>query len=348
MLARRYPVVHTPSGPMTKPVENLLSNPLDEELILPEEGPVGRSIHAGTVKGENGLTIVIAQTAGFCYGVKRAVEMAWEAVAESEKSGKKAATLGPIIHNPQEVERLEEKGIAPQDTIDGLDAGEIIVIRAHGIPKNERAEAKARGLQVMDATCPFVRRPQMLAERAARDGALVIIVGDPDHPEIRGVKSFAEAGAIQAAANGKVSHVAVVRGPDEVAALPEADHVSVLVQTTQKKQLFDDVVAAAQARYADVNPLNTICDDTTDRQADVRDLAARVDAMVVVGGKLSANTKKLAEISSHYTKRTHLVERVDDVDPRWFEGCSSVGIAAGASTPDWLVGDVVKRIGARP
>lgn len=331
-----------------KPESPLLSNPLDEELILPEEGPVGRSIHAGTVQGENGLTIVIAQTAGFCYGVKRAVEMAWEAVETSEKTGRRAATLGPIIHNPQEVERLEAKGIAPQDTIDGLASGEIIVIRAHGIPKNERAEAKSRGLQVMDATCPFVRRPQMLAERAAREGALVIIVGDPDHPEIRGVKSFAEAGAAQAATHGKISHVAVVRGPDEVAALPDAAHVSVLVQTTQKKQLFDDVVEAARARYADVTPLNTICDDTTDRQADVRDLAARVDAMVVVGGKLSANTKKLAEISLQYTKRTHLVERLEDVDATWFAGCSSVGIAAGASTPDWLVGEVVKLIGSHP
>lgn len=332
---------------MKNPEQPLRSNPLNEELVLPDEGPVGKSIHAGTIRGENGLTIIVGQTAGFCYGVKRAVEMAWRAVEAKDAEGKKAATLGPIIHNPQEVERLEEKGVAPQDTIDGLAKGDFIVIRAHGIPKNERAEAKNRGLQVMDATCPYVRRPQMMAERAARDGALVIIVGDPDHPEIRGVKSFADAGAIEAAAAGKTSHVAVVRGPGEVASLPDAEHVAVLVQTTQKKELFDAVVEAAEKRYADVKPMNTICDDTTERQADVRSLASRVDAMVVVGGRLSANTKKLAEISSHYTKRTHLVERVEDIDVAWFDGCTTVGIAAGASTPDWLVGEIVKVIGAK-
>ena len=331
-----------------KPETPLRSNPLNEDLVLPDEGPVGRSIHAGTIHAENGLTIVVAQTAGFCYGVKRAVEMAWKAVDAADTTGKKAATLGPIIHNPQEVERLESRGVAPQDSIDGLDGGDFIVIRAHGIPKNERAEAKTRGLQVMDATCPYVRRPQMLAERAARDGFLVIIVGDPNHPEIRGVRSFAEAGAAEAAAQGRTPHVAVIRAPEEVASLPDAERVAVLVQTTQKKELFDAVVAAAEKRYASVKPMNTICDDTTERQADVRELAGRVDAIVVVGGKLSANTKKLAEIASLYTKKTHLVERADEVDPSWFEGCSTVGIAAGASTPDWLVGDIVKVVGAKP
>lgn len=334
---------------MNKSEAPLRSDPLNEELILPEEGPVGRSIHAGTVTGENGLTIVVAQTAGFCYGVKRAVEMAWKAVEASEATGRKAATLGPVIHNPQEVERLEARNVLAQDTIDGLDAGDLIVIRAHGIPKNERAEAKARGLQVMDATCPYVRRPQMLAERAAREGSMVIIIGDPDHPEIRGVKSFADAGAAErAAATGTSAPVAVVRTAEEVAALPDAPSASVLVQTTQKRELFDDVVAAAQKRYADVRPMNTICDDTTDRQADVRDLAARVDAMVVVGGKLSANTKKLSEISSLYAKKTYLVERAEEIQAAWFDGCSSVGIAAGASTPDWLVAEIVNVIGAKP
>lgn len=344
------PVVHNPppSGDdLDKTETPLRSNPLNEELILPDEGPVGRSIHAGTIHGDNGLTIVVAQTAGFCYGVKRAVEMAWKAVDAAETTGRRAATLGPIIHNPQEVERLEARNVAPQESIDGLDSGDFIVIRAHGIPKNERAEAKTRGLQVMDATCPYVRRPQMLAERAAREGSLVIIVGDPDHPEIRGVKSFAEAGAAEAAASGKSSHVVVIRSSTEVAALPDADTVAVLVQTTQKKELFDDVVAAAKKRYADVRPMNTICDDTTDRQADVRELAARVDAMVVVGGKLSANTKKLSEISALYTKKTYLVERAEEIDVSWFDGCSKVGIAAGASTPDWLVGEIVKRVGAK-
>lgn len=327
--------------------ESLRSNPLNEDLVLPDEGPVGRSIHAGSIQGENGLTIVVAQTAGFCYGVKRAVEMAWKAVESSEQTGKKAATLGPIIHNPQEVERLEAKKVAPQEDFAGLTAGDFIVIRAHGIPKNERAEAKSLGLQVLDATCPYVRRPQMLAERAARDGALVIIVGDPDHPEIKGVKSFAEAGAMEAAAKGKSANVAVIRTPEEVAALPDAKQVAILVQTTQKKELFDAVVEAARHRYADVKPMNTICDDTTERQADVRQLAGQVDAMVVVGGKLSANTKKLAEIASGYTKRTYLVERAEEVDRRWFDGCGKVGIAAGASTPDWLVGDIVRAVGSR-
>lgn len=338
-------MIHNPRA-VSKKEPPLRSNPLNDELSLPEEGPVGRSVHAGTLQGENGLSIVVARTAGFCYGVKRAVEMAWKAVESSETTGRRAATLGPIIHNPQEVERLEARGVAPQGSIDGLEAGDFIVIRAHGIPKGERAEAKARGLQVLDATCPYVRRPQMLAERAAREGALVIIVGDPEHPEIRGVRSFAEAGVAGAAEAGKRAHVAVIRAPGDVQGLPDADHVAVLVQTTQKKALFDAVVTAARARYRDVQPMNTICDDTTERQKDVSELAARVDAVVVVGGKLSANTRKLAEIALQYTKRTYLVERAEEIEPAWFEGCRTVGIAAGASTPDWLVGEVVKAVGA--
>jgi len=225
--------------------------------------------------------------------------------------------------------------VEAQETLEGLDAGDLIVIRAHGIPKDERAEAKAKGLVVMDATCPYVRRPQMLAERAAKDGYLVVIVGDPAHPEIRGVRSFA----------GSKGYV--VRGPAEVSSLPDAEKVAVLVQTTQKRELFEEVVAAARARYRDVKDLDTICDDTTERQADVKSLAAEVDAMVIVGGRLSANTAKLADISRHFTARTYLVERAEEIDSRWFEGCKTVGIAAGASTPDYLVGEILATIGAR-
>lgn len=307
-----------------------------DELVMPDEGAVGRSAHAGTSVGENGLRIVVAQTAGFCYGVKRAVEMAWKAVEQSEQLGKKAATLGPIIHNPQEIERLAERDVRPQDDLAGLGAGDLIVIRAHGIPRDERNQAKASGITIMDATCPYVRRPQMLAERAARDGYLVVIVGDPNHPEIRGVKSFAGDRAI------------VVRSAAEVKDLPEAEKVAILVQTTQKHEVFQAVVDACVARgFKEVKPMNTICDDTTERQADVKQLAAKVDAMVVVGGKMSANTAKLAEIAKTFTAKTHLIERAEEIDPRWFEGCTSVGIAAGASTPDWLVGEIVKKVGAK-
>lgn len=308
-----------------------------DDLVMPDEGPVGRSAWAGETTGDNGLTIVVAQTAGFCYGVKRAVEMAWKAVEQKDQLGKKAATLGPVIHNPQEVERLAERGVHSQDSIDGLGAGDLIVIRAHGIPKDERSDAKASGLTILDATCPYVRRPQMLAERAARDGYLVVIVGDPNHPEIRGVKSFAGDRAV------------VVRNAAEVKDLPEAEKVAILVQTTQKHEVFQAVVDACNARgYAEVKPMDTICDDTTERQADVKQLAARVDAMIVVGGKMSANTAKLAEIAKTFTARTHLVERAEEIDPAWFAGCRKVGIAAGASTPDWLVGEIVKKVGEKP
>ena len=308
-----------------------------DELEMPDEGAVGRSVHAGTSIGANGLEIVVAQTAGFCYGVKRAVEMAWKAVDQSVQLGKKAATLGPIIHNPQEVERLEEQQVFAQENLDGLGAGDLIVIRAHGIPKDDRAQARASGITIMDATCPYVRRPQMLAERAARDGYLVVIVGDPQHPEIRGVKSFAGDAAI------------VVRSAAEVKDLPEAEKVAILVQTTQKHEVFQAVVDACIARgYAEVKPMNTICDDTTERQADVKGLAQQVEVLLVVGGKLSANTAKLAEIAKVYTPRTHLIERAEEIDPHWFAGAKKVGIAAGASTPDWLVADIVKVVGAAP
>jgi (E)-4-hydroxy-3-methyl-but-2-enyl pyrophosphate reductase len=307
-----------------------------EDLEMPEEGAVGKSMHAGSTVGENGLTIVVAQTAGFCYGVKRAVEMAWKAVDQSVQLGKKAATLGPVIHNPQEVERLEKRNVFAQEGFDGLGAGDLIVIRAHGIPKGDSARAKDSGITVLDATCPYVRRPQMLAERAARDGYLVVIVGDPNHPEIKGVRSYAG------------DRGAVVRDASEVASLPPAKKVAILVQTTQKHEVFQAVVDACIARgYAEVKPMNTICDDTTERQADVKSVAADVDVMLVVGGKMSANTSKLADIASQYTKRTHLIERAEEIDPQWFDGCTRVGVAAGASTPDWLVAEIVKVVGAK-
>ncbi len=328
-------------GPVPPDAPPPPDDPFVDGLTLPEEGPVGRSIHAGTVQGANGLTIRVGRTAGFCYGVRRAVEMAWGAVGRSKEIGRRVATLGPVIHNPQEVERLERDGAVAiaYDDLGRLDDGDLLVIRAHGIPKDERAAAKAKGLTVVDATCPYVRRPQMLAERAAKDGCLVVLVGDPLHPEILGVRSFA------LAAGGRCE---VVRGPDQVAALPDAPSVAVLVQTTQKRELFEAVVEACRARFSSVRAIDTICDDTTERQADVRELASGVDVMLVVGGRLSANTAKLAEIATHFTARTHLIERAEEVEPRWFDGARTVGIAAGASTPDWLVGEIVHAVGRLP
>jgi 4-hydroxy-3-methylbut-2-enyl diphosphate reductase len=272
------------------------------------------------------VDVKIARTAGFCWGVRRTVDKVMEV---ADQAGGPVVTLGPIIHNPQAVARFREKGVSTVNAIGEIAAGTTVVVRTHGAVKDELDRAEARGLEVVDGTCPYVKYPQAMAQRLSREGYHIVIVGDADHAEIKGVISYSE-------------------GPCTVvkpgAPVPElnAKKVAVIAQTTCIGADFERVVGALALRHKEVRAVNTICNDTEERQADARALAREVDAVVVVGGKNSANTRHLAEICRAIQPRTWHVETEEELQPEWFQGCQAVGLSAGASTPDWVVEGVAE------
>jgi 4-hydroxy-3-methylbut-2-enyl diphosphate reductase len=270
------------------------------------------------------VDVKIAKTAGFCWGVRRTVEKVLE-VADQAKGP--VVTLGPIIHNPQAVARFQERGVGTVHAVAEVADGTTVVVRTHGAVREELERARERGLTVVDGTCPYVIFPQAMAKRLSAEGYHLVIVGDEKHAEVKGVVSYAQ------------GPVTVVKPG---APIPEfkAKKVAVLVQTTCVGADFERVVGKLALRHMEVRAVNTICNDTEERQADARALAGEVDAVVVVGGKNSANTRHLAEICRAIQPRTWHVETEEELDPAWFSGCRLVGLSAGASTPDWVVGGV--------
>jgi 4-hydroxy-3-methylbut-2-enyl diphosphate reductase len=270
------------------------------------------------------VDVKIAKTAGFCWGVRRTVEKVIE-VADEAKGP--VVTLGPIIHNPQAVARFQERGVGTVQAVSEIPDGTTVVVRTHGAVRDELERARARGLTVVDGTCPYVIFPQAMARRLSEEGYHLVIVGDEKHAEIKGVVSYAK------------GPVTVVKPG---APVPEfkAKKVAVVAQTTCVGADFERVVGQLALRHMEVRAVNTICNDTEERQADARALAGEVDAVVVVGGKNSANTRHLAEICRSIQPRTWHVETEAELDPGWFTGCRVVGLSAGASTPDWVVGGV--------
>jgi 4-hydroxy-3-methylbut-2-en-1-yl diphosphate reductase len=286
------------------------------------------------------MRVEVAKTAGFCWGVRRTVEKTFETLAAEAEAGKPPlVTLGPVIHNPQVLGRLEDQGVEIKAKIAEVADGSTVVVRTHGALKSELALAKDRGLKVVDGTCPYVRVPQAMVERMSRDGYHILIVGDEKHAEIKGVASFAEGPVTVMAPGAPV--------PD----LPGVKKVGVVCQTTLQGEIFQKVVAECVLKFREVRAYNTICYDTDERQTATREIASGVDAVVVIGGRHSANTRHLAEISSELQPNTHHVETAEEIDAAWFAGCEVVGVSAGASTPDWVIDEVVKRlegIQARP
>ncbi|HTP24461.1 MAG TPA: 4-hydroxy-3-methylbut-2-enyl diphosphate reductase [Anaeromyxobacteraceae bacterium] len=274
------------------------------------------------------MDVKIARTAGFCWGVRRTVDKVMEVAA---RCGQPVVTLGPVIHNPQAVERMRERGVEKVDAIAEVPPGTTVVVRTHGAVKSEFEAAEARGVDVVDGTCPYVKYPQAMAQRLSRDGYHIIIVGDGNHAEVKGVVSYVE---------GPVSVVKPGSALPEIA----AKKVAVIAQTTCIGAEFERMVGALALRHREVRAVNTICGDTDERQEDARKLAQEVDAVVVVGGRNSANTRHLAEICRQIQPRTWHVETGDEIDPGWFAGCRLVGVSAGASTPDWVVQGVAERL----
>lgn len=275
------------------------------------------------------LEVVKADCAGSCYGVQRALDLARKAA----DSGKTAQTLGPLIHNPQVVHELESSGVTVAHEPSDVTA-ESVVIRSHGVTPQVRSEVDALGVDVVDATCPHVLRAQRAARDLALEGRTVIVVGEESHPEVEGLRAWAEE------AGGRV--IVAARAAD----LPDAidEPVGIVVQTTQRREKLDDVVSALRARDIEPEIADTICNATTSRQGAAADLAARVDAMVVVGGKNSSNTTRLYEICAGIAPVAYHIETLDDLPAHAFAGMQRVGVTAGASTPEEQIDAVVDAI----
>ena len=275
------------------------------------------------------MRVEVARYAGVCYGVERALKLAEEAA----ESGREIHTLGPLIHNPQAVAALREQGVEVASTLDEAETG-TLVIRSHGVEPAIIEAALAKGLDVIDATCPHVSKAHQAAEELYRGGYAVVIVGEADHPEVEG---------IMAHAGGQAIVISSARDlPDR---LPSR-RVGVVVQTTQSLSRLKDVVAAILPRASEVRVFNTICSATEKRQQSAAELAEDVDVVVVVGGHNSGNTTRLAEICSAVNAQVHHVETADELDPAWFSGAQAVGVTAGASTPDEQMQGVIRAIEA--
>jgi 4-hydroxy-3-methylbut-2-enyl diphosphate reductase len=277
------------------------------------------------------MEVLLAEEFGFCFGVERAVDMVEEALTE----GGTIRSLGALIHNSQEMKRLEAKGVTTINSPDEADPQATAVIRAHGVTPEVQRELERNAARVIDATCPFVTRVQHLAERAGREGRDVVVAGNPDHPEMIGVVGYAP------------RNTYVVRDASEVADLPALRRPLVVSQTTIKLQTFLDVAAAVRAK-SDTEPqvVNTICSATRDRQDAARALAGSVDAFYVIGGRHSSNSVKLLAVCKEQCEKSYLIETADEIDPEDLKGMGRVGVTAGASTPNWLIEQVVERLRA--
>ena len=274
------------------------------------------------------LEIILADHAGFCFGVKRATDLATNLAKEAEQQ---LSTLGPLIHNPQVVERLEEMGIRAIDDLDNIDEG-TVMIRSHGVPPDVIENIKEKGLDIVDATCPFVSRAQEYAKQLAEEEYQVIICGDQNHPEVIGIL-------------GSVNYDAlVVKTIEELEQHRLKRKVGVIAQTTLPIGTFKRLIAHLLDRVRDLKIFNTICTTTEERQTAASELAEKVDLMLVIGGKNSANTNRLAEICRNKGVTTYHVETADELKEKWFDGVDRVGVTAGASTPNWIIKEVIGKM----
>lgn len=288
------------------------------------------------------MNVILAKSAGFCFGVKRAVDTVYGELG----SGTEICTYGPIIHNEEVVSDLEAQGVAAVGDMDEL-AGRAasaraagrapgkVIIRAHGVERGVCEAIEALGYEIIDATCPFVLKIHRLVKRYSREGCRIVIVGNEEHPEVRGIKSWS------------YSEDAAVIGDRE-----DAEHftaepgkkVCIVSQTTFNYNKFQELVEIIKKKGYDIIVLNTICNATEERQTEAKAIAGEVDAMIVIGGKNSSNTQKLFEICRNECKNTYYIQTVRDLDTAVFGSVDNVGITAGASTPNKIIEEVQKNV----
>lgn len=271
------------------------------------------------------MNILTAKSAGFCFGVKRAVDMAFKAA----ERGTGVFTLGPIIHNPQVISKLSGKGVVPIESIDD-EAIRTLIIRTHGVPGSVSEQLAKKNFELIDATCPFVKKAQQYAKLLREDGYQVVILGDSEHPEVKALMSYAGSGVI-----------VVNQGKS----LPRLrSRVGIVVQTTHPVSVLREFVAEIIDKIKELKVFNTICNSTAVRLRETKTVAQRADVMIVVGGRNSANTTQLARLCESMGIPTHHIETSSEISDAWFAKVSNVGITAGASTPDWIIREVESRI----
>lgn len=270
------------------------------------------------------MEIYKSKVMGFCYGVRRAIKIA-DSVADS---GIKAVTLGPIIHNPQVVKRLAQKGVPAVNDLENL-TDETVIIRSHGVGPSCYNTIKCKNLALMDATCPYVKRNQEITKRLVEDGKQVVLIGEKNHPEMKSVAEWA------------VGRSYMVENLQDVEMLPAFHEVNIVMQTTFSVVLAARLIDAIRKKADRVEVHKSICDATEQRQKAARELARQVDVMIVIGGRNSANTTRLADICREEGSKTYHIETAEELNPKWFLGQDKIGITAGASTPDWIIEEVV-------
>ncbi len=273
------------------------------------------------------MKVALASSYGFCFGVKRAIR-----IAEEHRGSK---TYGPLIHNKDEINRLKEGyDIGLAERLEEIEEKDAVVIRTHGIPKNELETLKSQGNRIIDATCPYVTTPQKIVEKMSDEGYSIVIFGDANHPEIKGVVSYAK----------DPKNAFIVADAEELEGLPILSKVAVVSQTTRKPDDFVKVVNKLVLSHKEVRVFNTICNATFENQDAAAELAKDADVMIVIGGKHSSNTKQLHSICKRYCDESYLIENESELCAEWFEGKRLCGISAGASTPDWIVQNVIDKI----
>jgi len=274
------------------------------------------------------MKIELAENYGFCFGVKRAIKIA--------EDNTNAATYGPLIHNSKEIARLDrDYKVGLVEDFTTFKSGEKAIVRTHGIVKDELSSLHKSGVEVIDATCPYVTKPQEIAQEMSEAGYDVVIFGDEKHPEIKGVKSYATHGA------------EVVTDIADVEKLKLKERVALIAQTTRKVEDYMAIATYLIPRHKEVRVFNTICNATFENQEAVNKIANKADVMIIIGGKNSSNTKELYSISHDKCANSYHIEDENDLDFSWFENKTFCGISAGASTPDWIIQNVINAIQER-
>ncbi len=274
------------------------------------------------------MEIILADHAGFCFGVRRAIE---RAQLETAKRGR-LYSHGPLIHNRQVVDGLRAQGLEPIEDIDDAPAGAAVMLRTHGVGPQVYSRAEERGVEVIDATCPFVARAQREAARLSRAGFQVLVLGEPEHPEAQAIREH----------TGGVAHI--VERPADLGSLSLKSRVAVVCQTTQRFGALQELVDALLPLVSELVVAKTICDATAQRQDAASRMAREVDFVIVIGGRHSANTTRLAQICSDAGKPTRHIETAAEIDCSWFAGVARVGVTAGASTPDEVIEDAICKL----
>lgn len=274
------------------------------------------------------MKVQLASSYGFCFGVKRAIK-----IAEGYEN---SATMGPLIHNKNEIDRLQnDYNVGLYRELKEVKSNDTVIIRTHGIPRDDLKNLRSKDAKIINATCPFVTTPQQIVKKMSEDDYSILIFGDEEHPEVKGVKSYGK----------NQEDVHVILEPSELKNINfKYDKIATVAQTTKKKEVYLEIVNELILKNKEVRVFNTICDATFENQDAARELSKQVDIMIVIGGKNSSNTKQLHSICLENCENSYLIENATELNESWFQDRNLCGITAGASTPDWIIQQVVNEI----